>query len=159
MKIGKVTYTLERNAVWNININAVASAETPIMLSTHHYWNLESYQESQDLKAHYVQFHASRFVATDGNLIPTGELRTVDNTPMDFRKAKSVGLSILETTPGEFCGTGVFFSFFFGSSFLEDNSHLDLHSGCVGFDNCWLFDEVQNKKPALSIWNNNSGIK
>lgn len=116
MKIGKVTYTLERNATWNININAVASAETPIMLSGHHYWNLEAYQESQDLNAHYAQFHASRFVATDGNLIPTGELRTVDNTPMDFRKARSIGLSILETTPGEFCGTGVFFWTIFGSS-------------------------------------------
>jgi aldose 1-epimerase len=156
MKIGKVTYTLEPNATWNININAVASAETPIMLSGHHYWNLEAYQESQDLNAHYAQFHASRFVATDGNLIPTGELRIVDNTSMDFRKAKSVGLSILETTPGEFCGTGVFFS---GSSRLEDNSRLELHPDCVGFDNCWLFDEVQNQKPAFSMWNNNSGIK
>lgn len=112
MKIGKITYTLERNATWNININAVASAETPIMLTGHHYWNFEAYQESQDLNAHYVQFYSSRFVATDGNLIPTGELRSVDNTPMDFRKARSVGLSILETTPGEFCGNGVFFGQF-----------------------------------------------
>lgn len=131
-----VTYTLERNATWNININAVASAETPIMLSGHHYWNLEAYQESQDLNAHYAQFHASRFVATDGNLIPTGELRTVNNTPMDFRKARSVGLSILEISSGEFCGTG-----------------------CVGFDNCLLFDKVKDQKPAFSMWNNNSGIK
>ena len=86
------------------------------MLSGHHFWNFEAYQESQDLNAHYAQFHASRYVATDGNLIPTGELRTVDNTPMDFRKAKSVGLGILKTTPGEFCGTGVFFWTIFGSS-------------------------------------------
>ena len=117
--LGKVTYTLECNATWNININAVASAKTPIMLTGHHYWNLEAYQESQDLNAHYAQSHDFRFVATDGNLIPTGELRTVGNTPMDFRKARSVGLSILETTPGEFCGTSMFF---LSSSCLEDNS-------------------------------------
>ena len=120
MKIGKVTYTLERKATWNININAVASAETPIMIIGHHYWNLEAYQESQDLNAHYVQSNVSRFVATDGSLIPTGELRTVDNTPMDFRKARSVGLSILETTPGEFCGTGMFFF----STFLSVQGQL-----------------------------------
>lgn len=89
------------------------------MLTGHHYWNLEAYQESQDLNAHYAQSHDFRFVATDGNLIPTGELRTVGNTPMDFRKARSVGLSILETTPGEFCGTSMFF---LSSSCLEDNS-------------------------------------
>jgi len=71
-----------------------------------HYWNFEAYQESQDLDAHYAQFHASRFVATDGKSIPTGELRAVDNTPMDFRKAKFINSSILETTLGGFCGTG-----------------------------------------------------
>lgn len=70
----------------NINLNAFASAKTPIMLSGYHYWNFEACQESQDLNAHYAQFHASRFVATDSHLIPTGELRTVDNTPMDFER-------------------------------------------------------------------------
>ena len=83
------------------------------MLTGHYYWNLEAYQESQDLNAHYVQCNASKFVATDGNLIPTGELLTVDNTPIDFRKAKSVGLSISETTsnPEEFCGNGMLLFF------------------------------------------------
>lgn len=79
------------------------------MLTGHYYWNLEAYQESQDLNEHYAQSNDFRFVATDGNLIPTGELRTVDNTPMDFRMVRSVGLSILETTSGEFCGTSMFF--------------------------------------------------
>jgi aldose 1-epimerase len=52
-EIGKITYTLERNATWNINISAVASAETLIMVSGHHYWNFEAYKESQDLNAHH----------------------------------------------------------------------------------------------------------
>ncbi|KAF9569343.1 galactose mutarotase-like protein [Agrocybe pediades] len=131
-----VTYTLERKSTWNINIHAVASAKTPIMLSGHHYWNLEAYQESQDLNGHIAQFQASKFVATDGNLIPTGKLTSVAGTAMDFRKAKSIGKSIPDTAAAQFCGTG-----------------------CVGFDNCWIFDKVQEKSPALSIWSVNSGIK
>ncbi|KAF4619448.1 hypothetical protein D9613_005351 [Agrocybe pediades] len=128
-----VTYTLERKSTWNINIHAVASAKTPIMLSGHHYWNLEAYQESQDLNGHIAQFQASKFVATDGNLIPTGKLTSVAGTAMDFRKAKSIGKSIPDTAAAQFCGTG--------------------------FDNCWIFDKVQEKSPALSIWSVNSGIK
>ncbi|KAH9482386.1 putative aldose 1-epimerase [Psilocybe cubensis] len=132
-----VTYTLEPKSTWNIKIHAVASAKTPIMLSGHHYWNFEAYQESQDLVGHFVQFESSKFVATDGQLIPTGKLTPVAGTPMDFRKAKSIGASIPLTAQAQFCG-----------------------SGCVGFDNCWVFDTVdQTKKPKFSMWSVNSGIK
>jgi len=134
--ITTVTYTLEPKSTWKISIHAVASALTPIMLSGHHYWNLEAYQESQDLINHFAQFEASKFVATDGLLIPTGQLSTVAGTPMDFRKAKSIGASIPATAEAQFCGTG-----------------------CVGFDNCWVYDAVDEEKPAFSIWSNLSGIK
>lgn len=30
---------------------------------------------------------------------------------------------------------------------------------CVGFDNCWIYDENDGKKPVFSIWSVNSGIK
>lgn len=132
----QATYTLAAKATWHITIDAVASAKTPIMLSGHHYWNLEAYQETQDLVGHHAQFQASKFVATDGHLIPTGELTPVKNTPLDFRKAKSIGASIPDTAAQQFCGTG-----------------------CVGFDNCWIFDKVDETKAALSIWSVNSGIK
>jgi len=131
-----VTYTLEPKSTWKISIHAVASALTPIMLSGHHYWNLEAYQESQDLNNHFAQFEASKWVATDGLLIPTGQLSSVEGTPMDFREAKSIGASIPATAEAQFCGTG-----------------------CVGFDNCWVYDAVDEEKPAFSMWSNLSGIK
>ncbi|KDR83600.1 hypothetical protein GALMADRAFT_235867 [Galerina marginata CBS 339.88] len=131
-----VAYSLQRKSTWKISIHASASAKTPIMLSGHHYWNLEAYQESQDLDSHFAQFQASKFVATDGHLIPNGQLTKVAGTPMDFRKAKSIGTSIPETAEAQFCGTG-----------------------CVGFDNCWLFDTVDDKKAAFSMWSVKSGIR
>lgn len=87
-------------------MHATATELTPIMLSGHHYWNLEAYQESQDLVGHYAQFDSSKFIATTGALIPTGELTPVDGTAMDFRKAKSIGNAIPETAEAQFCGTG-----------------------------------------------------
>ncbi|KAG6833900.1 hypothetical protein H0H87_007911 [Tephrocybe sp. NHM501043] len=106
------------------------------MLSGHHYWNLEAYQETQDLVGHHAQFQASKFVTTDGDLIPSGQLSDVTGTPMDFRKAKSIGGDINATASGAFCGTD-----------------------CVGFDNCWVLDKNDFKKPVFSVWSVNSGIK
>ncbi|KAL0067572.1 hypothetical protein AAF712_005287 [Marasmius tenuissimus] len=130
------TYILDNNSSLKISLRAFATEDTPIMLSGHHFWNLEAYQESEDLSSHFMQFNSSRFVATDGNLIPNGELPTVEGTPLDFRVAKSIGDSIPDTAAEEYCGTD-----------------------CVGFDNCWVYDNNTGTEPIFSVWSENSGIK
>lgn len=67
---------------------------------------IQAYQETQDLVGHHAQFGASRVIATDGILIPTGKLIEVEDTPLDFRKAKSIGGSINATAEAQYCGTG-----------------------------------------------------
>ncbi|KAJ7276545.1 galactose mutarotase-like domain-containing protein [Mycena haematopus] len=131
-----ITYTLEAKATWKISMFATSTELTPIMLSCHQYWNLEAYQETQDLVGHYAQIDASKYVATDGLLIPNGKLLSVEGTPLDFRKARSIGNAIPQTTKGQYCGTG-----------------------CTGFDNCWIYDNNDCSKPVFSIWSVNSGIK
>jgi hypothetical protein len=74
--------------------------------------NLEAYEESQDLVHHFTEFKASRIIATDGILIPTGNLTDIRNTPADFHKSKSLGNAIQQTQAGEFCGTGALFSLY-----------------------------------------------
>ncbi|THV08395.1 galactose mutarotase-like protein [Dendrothele bispora CBS 962.96] len=131
-----VTYTLKSKSTWQISMHAWATKKTPIMLSGHHFWNFEAYQETQDLVGHIVQFDSSRIVATDPLLIPTGEFLDVEGTPLDFRQAKSIGASIPDTAEAQFCG-----------------------AGCVGFDNCWVYDNNDGRKPIFSVWSVNSGIK
>ena len=41
-----------------------------------------------------LYINSDKFVAVDDELIPTGELVDVKNTPMDFRIAKEIGLDI-----------------------------------------------------------------
>lgn len=103
-----VTYTLEPKSSWKISMHATATEKTPIMLSGHHYWNLEAYQETQDLVGHHAEFAASSIIATDGQLIPTGALLGVEGTPLDFRQAKSIGGSINATAPLAYCGNGTY---------------------------------------------------
>ncbi len=124
------------------------------MLTGHQYWNLEAYQESQDLLGHYAQIEASQFVATDSGLVPTGALSGVEGTPLDFRQGKSIGGSINATAEAQSCGAGK-------SQKVKDPC-IGVYKprGCVGFDNCWIYDgRKHNTKPMLSVWNVNSGIR
>lgn len=43
---------------------------------------------------HTLYINSNKFVAVDDELIPTGILENVDNTPMDFRKPTQIGLKI-----------------------------------------------------------------
>lgn len=43
---------------------------------------------------HKLYINADKFVAVDRELIPTGKLEDVQDTPMDFRKSKEIGLDI-----------------------------------------------------------------
>ncbi|KZP17313.1 galactose mutarotase-like protein [Athelia psychrophila] len=131
-----VKYTLEDKSTWDISIKATADEKTPILLSCHQYWNFEAYQETQDLSGHYAEFASSKIIATNGLLIPNGSFVEVEGTPLDFRKAKSIGKAINETTTDGYCGTG-----------------------CIGFDNCFVYDDNKDDKPIFSMWSVNSGIK
>ena len=41
-----------------------------------------------------MMINADRFTPVDSGLIPTGELRSVANTPFDFRKPTAIGARI-----------------------------------------------------------------
>jgi aldose 1-epimerase len=101
-----VTYTLENNAKWTTSMRAYSDLETPIMLSSHAYWNLEAYQDSKDLSNHYIQLAADRYVATDSILIPNGELPSVEGTALDLRQPTQVSAAIQKTVGTDLCGPG-----------------------------------------------------
>ncbi len=67
-----------------------AGRATLVNLAQHAYWNLGGHASGTVL-AHELQLHASRYTPVDADLIPTGELAPVDNTPFDFRAAKPIG--------------------------------------------------------------------
>lgn len=53
---------------------------------------------------HRLQIDSSRVIATDGILIPTGELTNVTGTYFDFRKETRLG-DVIDKAVG-YCGTG-----------------------------------------------------
>tara|TARA_B110000037_G_scaffold187620_1_gene218352 strand:- start:78 stop:1088 length:1011 start_codon:yes stop_codon:yes gene_type:complete len=88
-----VVYKLTDDNEWVIEYNAITDKPTIINLTQHSYFNLGGH-DSGDCLEHEVFIDSDAFVVTDAEAIPTGEIRSVEGTPFDFRSAKTVGADI-----------------------------------------------------------------
>jgi aldose 1-epimerase len=92
----KVTYILTDANELVIDYEATTDKATPINLSQHSYFNLAG-EGTGDILNHELTLNADRFTPVDKNLIPTGELRPVKGTPLDFTTSTKVGARIDDT--------------------------------------------------------------
>jgi aldose 1-epimerase len=92
----KVTYTLTDENALVVNYEATTDKATPINLSQHSYFNLAG-EGSGDILNQELMLNADRFTPVDKNLIPTGELRPVKGTPLDFTTSTKIGTRIDDT--------------------------------------------------------------
>jgi len=94
-----VTYTLNNRNELAIDYRAETDKTTPINLTNHTYWNLKGVGNG-DVLAHLLTLHAESYLPTDEDRIPTGELRAVQGTPMDFTRPVKIGARIDQVTGG-----------------------------------------------------------
>ena len=92
----KVVFTLpaERNEL-RIDYTATTDKDTVLNLTNHSYFNLSG-EGSGDILDHVMTLHSKQFTPVDKTLIPTGELKNVGGTPMDFNSATAIGKRINE---------------------------------------------------------------
>lgn len=83
-----VTYTLSDNNELRLDYTAVTDKDTVVNLTNHTYWNLAGQGNILD---HLLTLKASRFTPVDATLIPTGEIKPVAGTPMDFTTPTAIG--------------------------------------------------------------------
>jgi aldose 1-epimerase len=73
-----------------LGFDARTNRPTPLSLSAHPYFNLEGLGTPHCLD-HNVQIFASAYLPTDKRQIPTGERRSVAETPFDFTTPHTIG--------------------------------------------------------------------
>ncbi len=62
-------------------------------MTNHSYWNLSG-NLSETILNHELTLKCNKYLPVDNNLIPTGEIRDVCGTPMDFTRPKLIGKDI-----------------------------------------------------------------
>lgn len=94
-----VRYTLTEDNALEISYEANADRATPLNLTNHTYFNLGG-PGAKDVWGHEFTLKAPYYLPTDDGLIPTGEIKAVQGTPLDFRKPKLLGAARAELPTG-----------------------------------------------------------
>ncbi|RGY97479.1 aldose epimerase family protein [Clostridium sp. AM58-1XD] len=89
----EVRYVLTRDNAVKIRYHMVCDKDTVANFTNHCYFNLAGQGSGSALRQE-VYLNADRFTPSDAFSIPTGEIRPVMGTPMDFRKFKAIGEEI-----------------------------------------------------------------
>jgi aldose 1-epimerase len=87
----KAVYTLTDDNELQLDFSATTDKPTVCNFTHHSYFNLAG---KGGVLNYEIQINASRFTPVDSTMIPTGELKSVDGTPFDFRKPAKIGARI-----------------------------------------------------------------
>jgi len=119
----RVTYTWTDDYQLKIDYHATTDKKTVVNLTHHSFFNLKDAGKSKILN-HELMIQASHFTPVDKELIPTGEIRPVKGTPMDFTEPKQIGDDI--------------------------NKHYQQLEHGKGYDHNWVLNKQQGDLLALA---------
>ena len=90
----RVTYTLEAPKTLKVTYDAVADRDTVFNMTSHSYFNLAGHAATDKALDQELILPGRYFNPDDVENIPTGEVRPVADSPMDFRFPKAIGRDI-----------------------------------------------------------------
>lgn len=103
----RVLYSLSEDNALGIEYFAETDQDTIINLTNHAYFNLAGHTAGS-ITGHRLRLYAGRFTPVDSECIPTGEIRSVQGTPMDFTTMRPIGEGLAREDTDEQlrCGYG-----------------------------------------------------
>jgi aldose 1-epimerase len=94
-----VTYSFNDKNELSIEYSATTDRPTVVNLTHHGYFNLKG-AGNGDILDHELMIPAGKFAVPDPELIPTGELRAVAGSALDFTQPRIIGSRIQEVAGG-----------------------------------------------------------
>lgn len=98
---GKVTahatYKVLSNNTLDIVFDATTDKETVVNMTNHSYFNLNGDPSKEGMNM-VLWLDADNYTPADSTYMTTGEIKSVEGTPMDFRKAHAIQETIVDTT-------------------------------------------------------------
>ena len=89
----KVIYKLTDDNAIDIQYEAETDKPTIVNMTNHSYFNLDG-DPTTDNSAYLLTLNADNYTPIDSTFMTTGEIATVEGTPMDFRKPTAIGANI-----------------------------------------------------------------
>ncbi len=86
----EVVYELTDDNELKISFTATGDKDTPVNLTHHSYFNLNG-DGSGSIYDHQLFINAKQYTVCNENLIATGEIASVENTPLDFTTPTIIG--------------------------------------------------------------------
>ena len=127
-----VTYTLTADNALDIKMEAETDQTTIVNMTNHSYFNLNG-NPSQPAMDMVMMINADKFTPADSTFMPTGEVRDVTGTPMDFRTPHAI----------------------------QDSLHMDDEQVKFGngFDHNWILNTAgDDTQVAASLYSPKTGI-
>lgn len=88
-----VIYNLTEDNSIKIEYRAISDKDTVVNLTNHSYFNLRGHS-SGDVLEQKLMINSDYFTLNDKYSIPTGEIKNVESTPMNFKQLKAMGENI-----------------------------------------------------------------
>jgi aldose 1-epimerase len=92
-----ITYSLTNENELHIVYEATTDKPTIVNVTNHSYFNLAG-AGNGDVLGHEMMINARQYTVADRELIPTGEIRSVKGTALDFTEPKTIGSRIEQLT-------------------------------------------------------------
>jgi aldose 1-epimerase len=164
----KVGYTLQDDNSIRINYSARTDKTTIINLTNHAYFNLHN-DMNKNVLNHFICVHAESSVECNDELIPTGNIISVKDTPLDFNTPQTIGSRMDQSFAGQlFPGKGYVVSYILNESNdtlrlaatveeKESGRLMEVHTDqpCLQFYTGWLFDGTDAGKNGQRYFRSN----
>ena len=128
----KIRYTLTDKNEFIIDYEMLSDMTTIVNPTNHSYFNLDGHNSGTILK-HYMEIYSGQMLELGNDMIPTGEIIDISDTPFDFRKSKQIGKDI-----------------------DADNSQIKIAGG---YDHNYIFPNDRKTRKVAKLYGADSGIR